>query len=85
MALMPNVEPNRKNVCYIWVHLLLKLRDRNIELCAVPILLRFCHSRLHLYSVQVPFSVVDDENVVSYIYFWNGCIPTPKKKLCHNG
>ena len=40
--------------------------------------------RLHLYSAQVPIAIVDDENIISHIYLWNSCIPSPNKKLRHN-
>lgn len=78
------VKSNSKNICYIWDYLRLKLGERKIKLCAMSVLQRLCHSRLYLHSVQIPITIADDENIVTYIHLWNSCIPTSKKKFRHN-
>ena len=79
------VNPHGKNIRYVCGYRCPKLLEWNAEQCVVSMLQRFCYSRLHLYSVQSPIVIIDNENIDTPIYIWNSCIPTPAKKLCHNG
>ena len=47
--------------------------------------MQFCRSCLYLYSVHIPIAIANDENINAHIHLWNRCIPSSKKKLCHNG
>ena len=69
------VKSDCKNVNYIWRYLRFELRERNIELRAIPRLQRFCHSRFHLHAMHIPGTIVYDENIVAHIYFGNGRVP----------
>ncbi len=44
------LKSHSKNIRYIWIHLPLELQERKVELCAMSIFMRSCHSRLYLHS-----------------------------------